>query len=303
MTKQILKTEYLKLKGNTSFKVFSIFFIVFLPVIIFTVPSIITDGITGTNTYPFLPRDYETTWYFTAYIASWFSLFILSFILIFHITNEYTYKTVRQNIIDGYSRMDFFKSKLYMLLTIAIIATAYVALVGFGAGLYFQTFEVSAGLGFNPMDMMGGGEGMPSSSDIIDGWNNTDLESLDFGSPLVGITAVLSYFVQVLAYLVFAIFVGFVLRKGAIAVIVYFAAFVVERIIGIQFEGNGMAWIGEHLPLRIFSQVLPHPSFTDLIMGLQSVDNLNGTKVILSLVYIVLFLFLTKLIFFRRDVA
>jgi len=302
MTKQILRTEYLKLKGNMSFKVFSIFFIVFLPVIIFTVPSILTDGLTGIDTYPFLPRDFETTWYFTAYIASWFSLFILSFILIFHITNEYTYKTVRQNIIDGYSRLDFFKSKLYMLFTIAIIATVYVALVGFAAGYYFQTFEVSAGLGLNPMDLMGGGE-MGNPSELLNKFNNPSLETLDFGSPFVGISAVLSYFVQVLAYLIFAIFVGFFLRKGALAVIVYFSAFVVERIIGIQFSGNGMEWIGEHLPLRIFSQVLPHPDFTDLIMGLQSVDNLDGTKVLLSLVYMVLFLVLTRFIFFKRDVA
>ncbi|MFD1550943.1 hypothetical protein DNU06_04930 [Putridiphycobacter roseus] len=302
MTKQILKTEYLKLKGNTSFRVFSIFFLVFLPVIIFTIPSIITDGLTGINTYPFLPRDYETTWYFTAYIASWFSLFILSFILIFHITNEYTYKTVRQNIIDGYSRMDFFKSKLYMLLTIAIIATLYVAIVGFSAGLYFQSFEVAEGMDLNPMDLMGGGD-MPNPMDIMDKMTNPTFVSLDFGSPLVGMTAVLSYFVQVLAYLVFAIFMGFLLRKGAIAVIVYFAAFVVERIIGVQLNGNGLGWIGEHLPLRVFSQVLPHPSFSDLIMGLQSVDNLNPKNVWLSLVYVLLFLLLTRFIFFKRDVA
>ena len=304
MTKQILRTEYLKLKGNSSFKVFTIFFIVFLPVIIFTIPSIIQDGMTGANTYPYLPRDYETTWYFTAYIASWFSLFILSFILIFHITNEYAYKTVRQNIIDGYSRTDFFKSKLYMLLVIAIVATLYVAIVGFGAGLFFQTFEVSEGMGFNALDLLNsGGADMPNPMDLLDNYNNPKTEALDFGSPLVGITAVISYFVQVLAYLVFAVFVGFLFKKGAISVIIYFAAFVIELILGTQLDGQNMSWLADYLPLRTFSQVLPHPNFMDIITGLKSVENLNTTSVILSLVYVVVFLVLTRIIFFKRDVA
>src|SRR4051812_6198783 len=39
-------------------------------------------------------------------ISSWL-LYFPGFIIIFHTTNEYTYKTHRQNIIDGLERNDF----------------------------------------------------------------------------------------------------------------------------------------------------------------------------------------------------
>lgn len=301
MAFQILKTEYLKLKGNTSFKVFSIFFLVFLPVIIFTVPTFVEHGMNGLNSFPFLPRDYETTWYFTAYLASWFSLFILAFVLIFHITNEYTYKTVRQNIIDGYSRSDFFKSKLYMLLAIAIIATVYVGLVGLSASWYFQTFSVAEGFDYSSLQKMGGD--LSALSDMFNGANQEMVEVEFYDSLWDGSLAVVSYFVQILAYLIFAMFIAFSLKRGATSVIVYIGAFLVEKIVGAQFLSQDLEVISENLPLYSFSQVLPNPELTELVTGLESVETLNTTYVILSVVYMVLFLILTRWIFSRRDVA
>lgn len=301
MAFKILKTEYLKLKGNTSFKVFAIFFLVFLPGIIFTAPTFMKHGMEGLNSYPLLPRNHETTWYFTAYLASWFSLFILAFVLIFHITNEFAYKTVRQNIIDGYSRADFFKSKLYMLLAIAIIATIYVGLVGLSASWYFQTFSVAEGFDFNSI-MATGGDLSSLSEAFSEG--PSKMVSVSFSDDLTtGFIAVLSYFVQILAYLIFAMFIAFSLKRGALAVIVYIGAFLVEKIIGAQFQSQDLEVISENLPLFSFSQVLPNPDLADLLTGLQSVDTLNTKYVIISLVYMVLFLLLTRWIFGRRDVA
>lgn len=301
MAFKLLKTEYLKLKGNTSFKVFSIFFLVFLPGIIFTAPTFAKHGVMGFNSYPLLPRNYEVTWYFTSYLASWFSLFILAFVLIFHITNEFTYKTVRQNIIDGYSRSDFFKAKFYMLLAIAIISTIYVAIVGLGASLYFQTFSVAEGFDFSSILAAGG-----DLSGISDGYgdDSTKMIPVSFSDSVwTGSIAILSYFVQILAYLIFATFIAFSLKKGAVSVIVYLGSFLIELIIGAQFMSQDLAVISENLPLYSFSKVLPNPNITDLLMGLQSVDTLNTKYVILSLVYMALFLLLTRWIFGRRDVA
>ena len=296
MGKHIIRTEYLKLKGNTSFRVFTIFFLVFLPVIIFTLPTVIEDGLLGAGTYPFLPRDYKTTWYFTAYVASWFSLFILSFIVIFHITNEYSNKTVRQNIIDGYSRMDFFKSKFYMVGTIAIIATAYVFIVGLGAGLYFQTFDAAAIPNINPMAML-------NPTEMMGEMSNADSAVADFGSVWTGAESVISYFVQVLAYLVLAVFIGFLLKKGAVSVIVYFSLFILEFFLRLQLNAQNMEWLSDHFPYRSFSLVLPHPEFNDIIFGLQSVDTLTTKYVIVSLVYVVVLTVITGVVFRKRDVA
>jgi ABC-2 type transport system permease protein len=301
MAFQILKTEYLKLKGNTSFKVFTIFFLVFLPIIIFTVPTFFKHGMQGLNSYPFLPRDYETTWYFTAYLASWFSLFILAFVLIFHITNEYSYKTVRQNIIDGYSRSDFFKSKLYMLLAIAVIASVYVLLVGLTASWYFQTFSVAQGFDYSSIQQMGGD--LSALQDMFNGDSQEMVPVMFMDELWEGSLAIVSYFVQILAYLVFAMFIAFSLKKGATSVIVYIGAFLVEKIIGAQFLSQDLDFISENMPLYSFSKVLPNPELTDLVTGLESVETLNTTYLLMSILYMAIFLVLTRWIFSRRDVV
>lgn len=302
MAFQTLKIEYLKLKGNTSFKIFALFFFVFLPIIIFTVPTLVKDGIGGAYSYPFLPRDYETTWYFTAYLASWFSLFLLAFVLIFHITNEYTYKTVRQNIIDGYSRSDFFLSKVYLLLAMAIIATLYVAVIGFSAAAYYQTFTVNTSGGFQ--DMLSGASGFGALSSMFGGTSADDMTQVIFTDGLwSGSLAILSYFVQVLGYLIFAMLVAFLLKRGAIAIIVYLSAFIVERIIGAQLSGQYLEVLGDNLPLYSFSQVLPNPKITDIVTGLSSVKTLNIHYVILTFVFMFMFLLITRWFFGRRDVA
>jgi len=299
MSKHIIRTEYLKLKGNMSFKVMAIFFIVFLPVIILTLPTIVDDSPTGP--YPFLPRDYETTWYFTAYVASWFSLFILSFILIFHITNEYTNKTVRQNIIDGYSRSDFFKSKFYMLIVMAIVATIYVFIVGLVAGVYFQTFNVPSGLGINTSNISA--DDLTNPLEMIGKVLTAEPEIRDFGTIWDGVESVLSYFVQVLAYFIFAIFIAFSFRRGAVSVILYYALFFVEFLSVSILEYNDLQWLADNLPLRTFSLVLPTPGINNIMFGLTSVDTLDLYKVTMSVVYMIVFLIITRIIFGKRDVA
>src|SRR6187431_330058 len=57
------------------------------------------------------PFSFPEVWHTSAYLISVF-VFIPSVLIIMLITNEYTYKTNRQNIIDGWSRRDFMFAKL-----------------------------------------------------------------------------------------------------------------------------------------------------------------------------------------------
>ena len=57
------------------------------------------------------PFAFPEVWKTTAYFSSFF-VFIPAIVIIMLITNEYTYKTQRQNIIDGWSRAEFITAKL-----------------------------------------------------------------------------------------------------------------------------------------------------------------------------------------------
>jgi ABC-type transport system involved in multi-copper enzyme maturation permease subunit len=282
--KKFLQIEYLKIKGNNSFKVFSLIFIVFLPILVILLPSIWKDSfIWGENSYPFMPRMASVSWYYTTYVASWFSLFILSFIIIFHITNEYAAKTVRQNIIDGYSKLDFLKSKLAMVLFMAVVATAYVFIVGLIAGIYFSNNQPEAIV--SPM--------IPGLSAPYSG---------DFGSLFDGVIFLLGYFLQVLGYFVLAVLVSVMVRKGALAVIIYFALFFLEMIF-ILMNSDNLEGFEVYFPLSSFSSLLPFFGFEALLTGLGEIEPLTLTNAIVSTVYIALFVLLTRYMFFKRDVV
>jgi len=140
----LLKIEWLKLKNYTAFKVMTLFFIVgvfALNYIVFIVNKNIVKNVPGAGLVSFSPYDFENTWQTTSY-ATGFILLLPALLLLMLFTNEYTYKTHRQNIIDGLSRQQFISVKITMALIFAIAATLLVmisALIfGFGSGTSFS---------------------------------------------------------------------------------------------------------------------------------------------------------------------
>jgi len=61
------------------------------------------------------PFAFPEVWHTVAYGSSMFT-FIPAVLIIMFITNEYTYKTHRQNVIDGWSRAQFLTSKMINVL-------------------------------------------------------------------------------------------------------------------------------------------------------------------------------------------
>ena len=292
--KKYLQIEYMKIKGNTSFKVFTLLFLILMPIIIIVLPSYFKDGIFGfgmNDSYPFMPRSASSTWYYTTYIASWFSFYLLSFIIIFHITNEYAAKTVRQNIIDGYSKLDYLKSKIGMVVFMASTATLYVFIIGLIAVLYFQN---------NQPD---------TSTQLVDfadlfGIVSSDIAIVtEFGGMFDGILFILGYFIQVLAYFTVAVLVSMLVRKGALAVLLFFGIFFINMILSGVLSMQGFENIIDYLPMNSFSALLPNFEFKFLIFGLGEMETLSLINAVISVAYIVFFIFLTKVIFYKRDVV
>src|SRR5215208_575231 len=79
------------------------------------------------------PFTFPEVWHTVAFISSFF-VFIPSVVVIMFITNEYTYKTHRQNIIDGWSRKQFMLSKMVDVFLISLLATILYVIVAFIIG-------------------------------------------------------------------------------------------------------------------------------------------------------------------------
>ncbi len=81
--------------------------------------------------------DFVDIWQNLTYVASYFKIFP-AFLLIISVSNEYTYKTNRQNIIDGLSRAEFFYSKLAFAAFLSIISALLILFLGLGLGFTYS---------------------------------------------------------------------------------------------------------------------------------------------------------------------
>ncbi len=77
---------------------------------------------------------FPTLWPYLGYIANWAVFFFLGFVSVIMIGMEYTNKTLRQSVITGLSRRQFFLSKFSFMIAISLVATIYFALVGISIG-------------------------------------------------------------------------------------------------------------------------------------------------------------------------
>lgn len=148
----LLKLEWLKQKDYILFKLLVIAYLVFLPAMLFVGKKLDM----GPNA-PFNPQTqffhFPTIWGWLGYIGNWMVFFVLGFMAVLMVTNEYSNRTLRQNVITGLKREEFFWSKLIFITALATAATLYYSLCAIVIGLlhvddtlYFSTVFKDADL-------------------------------------------------------------------------------------------------------------------------------------------------------------
>ncbi|MBS1576632.1 MAG: ABC transporter permease [Bacteroidetes bacterium] len=166
------------------------------------------------------PFTFPDAWQTVAFISSLF-VFLPSIVVIMFITNEYTYKTNRQNIIDGWSRNQFMLSKMIDVVIISIIITL----------LYIVTAFVIGTINSDPV-------------------NEHSWE----GTKYIGL-----FFLQQFSQLSLALLIALLVRKAFIALGVFlFYYFPLEPIL-VQIAKKKANGIGEYFPLEISDRLIPFP--------------------------------------------
>ncbi len=168
------------------------------------------------------PFTFPEAWHTVAFLSSLF-VFIPAVVVIMLICNEYTYRTHRQNIIDGWSRSQFITSKLLDVLIISLLITALYAVVAFVTGTSNQERL------------------------ITHTWEQARYIGL-FG-------------LQTFAQLSIAFLVAFLIRKSflALGVFLFYFLLLENIIIGLlEWKGSN---ISNYLPLQISDGLIPKPAF------------------------------------------
>lgn len=269
---QIIKTEWLKIKNYPAF--WWVFGITAL-----TYPGINTmflyvyrdisqqksaagKVVTALMGNPFsLPEGWRTMAFFSS-----FFVYIPAIVVIMLITNEYTYRTNRQNIIDGWSRKNFMTAKMIDVALLSAIVTILYAVVALLIGL------------------------TNTNMDAAGKWNL---------SYYIGL-----FFLQTLSQLSIAFAVGMLLRKAFIALAVFtFYSMIVEEFTVDILKYKYKNEIGQFFPIEISDRLLTRPAFISKFDEQAYQHSLDAVKY--HVVYSICLLILTWLFCFwlnnRRD--
>ena len=118
-------------------------------------------------------------WHFNAFIGAFFKIF-LAVVIVSMTANEYSNKTIKQNLIDGLNKREFLHSKWIMVIFFAGISTLFIFVVSLILGLIYSNYnEISI---------------------IVQ-----DLEYL------------LAYFIKLVAFFAFCLFLGTAIKRSAFA--------------------------------------------------------------------------------------
>ncbi len=170
------------------------------------------------------PFAFPESWHSVAFFSSVF-VFIPAVVVIMFITNEYTYKTHRQNIIDGWSRNTFMRSKLIDVLIISLLITLLYMIVAFIIG----TINVT------------------SITTTADRWSQFYYTGL--------------FALQTFAQLSIAFLIGFLVRKAFIALGIFLFYFVILEPIAVALLREYSNDEGRFLPIDVSDRLVPIPAF------------------------------------------
>jgi ABC-2 type transport system permease protein len=131
---QLLKIEWLKLRNYRTFWVMSLMFTVLLALFYVMVGlGYVNMGAQGMSIFG-QASSFSGIWDDLCFFASYFVI-ALAILMAIITTNEFQYRTNRQNVIDGWNRIQFYHSKWFILLAISLGTTLFVFLLGLLAGL------------------------------------------------------------------------------------------------------------------------------------------------------------------------
>ncbi len=170
-------------------------------------------------------------WHFNTYIAAILKFF-LAVVIVSMMANEYSYGTLKQNLIDGMSKKEFIESKFLTVILFAAISTVFIFIVSLILGLTFSSYT-EIGIIFSQMDYL------------------------------------VAYFVKLVAFFSFCLFIGILVKRSAFALGFLLVWNIIEGILkGILnykvFPNNDHAkYVTQFFPLESMSNLIVEP-FTKL---------------------------------------
>ena len=223
---RLIRIELIKIKSNASFWVLVSLHIGIILLVVLSgkvfINSLSINGETIGNLVD--PSNiplyqFPDIWHNITYVAGYLK-FILAIYVIISITSEISYDTLRQNIMNGLSRVDLILSKLFLVLLLSLGSALFLFFTGLIIG-FLSTPE-------------------PQLHDII--------KYSGF---------VPAYFILLSAYLIFAMLIGLLIKRTGLAMgLMFLYTIIIEPIIAFRIKTD---WIKGLLPIKSINNIIHMP--------------------------------------------
>jgi len=154
----------------------------------------------------------------------WFSgllKVVLGIMVVISITNEFSYRTVRQNIIDGLSRSEFLISKILTNVLLSLMSVAMIFIIGLITGLIYSP-------------------------------------SFDFSKLITDLEFFLAYFLEIFFFLSFALMLGIVIQRSGLTIILLLLSQMIEWIITANLDDTFPELVN-FFPMRAIWNLIDFP--------------------------------------------
>ncbi|NCT17832.1 MAG: ABC transporter permease [Flavobacteriaceae bacterium CG_4_8_14_3_um_filter_34_10] len=275
---RLLSIELQKLRYNKAAKVISIVY--FLLIICIALIASIEFSFGDIN---FRVADqgifnFPYIWHFNTWVAALLKLF-LAIVIVSMMANEYSHRTLKQNLIDGLSKKEFIISKFITVVGFAVVSTIFVFIVSLILGFSFSDFT-EIGIIFSDMQYL------------------------------------LAYFIKLVGFFAFCLFLGVLVKRSAFALGFLLIWFIFENIIiGLLkwkfFKDTNVAeTVGQFFPLEAMSNLIKEPfsrlgavksAASQLGEGFNKVYDVQWHNLLIVLLWTLFFIYLSYLVLKKRD--
>ncbi|MFL1013399.1 ABC transporter permease [Flavisericum labens] len=217
--------------------------------------------------------NFPIIWHLTTFFASQFKFFF-AIVVVSMIGNEYSNKTLKQNLIDGLSKKEFILSKFYTIVFFSLVSTILIGIISLCIGLYYSSYT-EASIIFMETEFL------------------------------------LSYFIKLVGFFSLCLFFGMLVKRSAFALAFLFVLYILEWItfglIAWKWNSGIAEKIQNFFPLKSMYKLIDQP-FQRIAMTkfpekaeLMYNYSVSPIEIIIVLGWTVLFIFLSYRLLKMRD--
>jgi ABC-type transport system involved in multi-copper enzyme maturation permease subunit len=195
----------------------------------------------------------------------WFSgllKVVLGIMVVISVTNEFSYRTVRQNIIDGLSRSEFLISKILTNVLLSFMSVAMVFTIGLVTGLIYSP-------------------------------------SVDFSKMVMDLEFFPAYFLEIFFFLSFALMLGILIQRSGLTIILLLLSQMIEWIITANIDEE-LPTIIPFFPMRSVWNLIDFPLPRYFFQEIR--DYVSWGTVAIVIVWTILFNYFSYLKLKKSDI-